>query len=82
MDEADLSSVTTVIGPVAEGAPATKRLSKRPPRFLNQIPHFVLRPTDEAVIDVEVESSASPVKYVNFLDFLCNLNCKMLLGNI
>ncbi|KAI1714221.1 immunoglobulin i-set domain-containing protein [Ditylenchus destructor] len=68
VDEADLSSVTTVIGPVAEDAPATKRLSKRPPRFLNQIPHFVLRPTDEAVIDVEVESSASPVKFTWYVD--------------
>lgn len=32
---------------------------KKAPTFLNQIPHLVLQPNDEAIIDVEVDSSTN-----------------------
>lgn len=34
----------------------SERLSQKPPKFLNQVPHLTLKPGAEAVIDVEVES--------------------------
>uniref|UniRef100_A0A914C898 Ig-like domain-containing protein n=1 Tax=Acrobeloides nanus TaxID=290746 RepID=A0A914C898_9BILA len=40
---------------------------KKPPKFLNQVPHLSVKPGAEAVIDVEVESS-SPVKFLWYVN--------------
>ena len=51
---------------------AVKQVVRRPPQFLNQIPHFVLKPDEEALIDVEVDDGCAtptiPIKFTWYVD--------------
>lgn len=42
--------------------PLQKSIKRKSPKFLNQIPHFVLKPNDEALIDIDIEETNLPTK--------------------
>lgn len=63
MDSVSSEEAARLFREQQESRPESSIRQKRPPKFKNQIPNLTLKPGNEAVIDIEVES-LSWTKYV------------------